>query len=71
MAWLNSHLQALPDYPPAADVQATLSQLTASSLAAAIIDTMPDVRDVPICGGGRLNDHLMRNVQESLNPPEH
>ena len=26
-------------------------------LAAAIIDTMPDVRDVPIYGGGRLNDH--------------
>ena len=70
MAWLKSHLQALPDNPPAADVQATLSQLTATSLAAAIIDTMPDVRDVPICGGGRGNDHLMRNVQAALNPRE-
>jgi len=68
MSWLRSHLRALQDYPPAVDVQATLSQLTASSLAAAIIDTMPDVRDVPICGGGRLNDHLMRDIRESLNP---
>ena len=31
---------------------------------------MPDVRDVPICGGGRGNDHLMRNIQAALNPRE-
>jgi anhydro-N-acetylmuramic acid kinase len=27
---------------------------------------MPDVRDVPICGGGRANDHLMCNIQGCL-----
>ncbi len=71
VAWLESHLRALPDKLPAADVQATLSQLTATSLAAAIIDMMADVRDVPICGGGRVNDHLIRNVQMALNSRKH
>ena len=66
LAWLESHVSALSDLLPSADVQATLSQLTATTLAASIIQSMPDVRDVPICGGGRANDHLMRSIQECL-----
>ena len=66
LAWLESHMSALPGLPSAADVQATLSQLTATTVAASIIESMPDVRDVPICGGGRANDHMLRNMQRCL-----
>ena len=66
LAWLESHMSAPPGLPTAADVQATLSQLTATTVAASIIESMPDVRDVPICGGGRANDHLLRNMQRCL-----
>ena len=66
LAWLESHMSALPGLLSAADVQATLSQLTATTVAAAIVESMPDVRDVPICGGGRANDHLLRNMQRCL-----
>mgnify|MGYP006239061605 FL=1 len=66
LAWLESHMSAPPGLPTAADVQATLSQLTATTVAASIIESMPDVRDVPICGGGRANDHMLRNMQRCL-----
>ena len=36
------------------------------TVAVAIVESMPDVRDVPICGGGRANDHLLRNMQRCL-----
>jgi anhydro-N-acetylmuramic acid kinase len=64
-AWLAHKLQAFADVP-AADVQATLTALTAVSIARAIADTAPDVAEVYVCGGGAHNAHLMRMLAQAL-----
>ncbi len=48
------------------DVQATLAELTAYSIAQSIAAAMNAPQFVPICGGGRLNTHLMERVQANL-----
>ncbi len=52
-------------YAPA-DVQATLSQLTAESIAASVLLAAPGVSDVLVCGGGVHNQDLMRRLGEAL-----
>jgi anhydro-N-acetylmuramic acid kinase len=47
----------------AADVQATLCELTAQSCAQAI---GPEASEVLVCGGGALNGHFMRRLQAAL-----
>jgi anhydro-N-acetylmuramic acid kinase len=54
--WLASYG---PDRCAAADVQATLAELTARSIAQDIATHAPDARDLFVCGGGAHNDHLM------------
>jgi anhydro-N-acetylmuramic acid kinase len=51
---------------PAEDIQATLAELTAVSLARAIASSCVNVIDVPICGGGRHNVHLMLRISVAL-----
>ena len=51
-----------------ADVQATLLELTARSVAAAIARHAPDAEDVLACGGGVHNGALMRRLAERLAP---
>lgn len=62
--WLDRHLsrQGLP----AADVQATLAELTARSIAEAIEKHMPDCKRVLVCGGGVHNRHLMKRLAALL-----
>src|SRR5690606_19207138 len=50
----------------AADIQATLLQLTARSVAADISKYAPDAADVLVCGGGALNHALMQALRELL-----
>jgi anhydro-N-acetylmuramic acid kinase len=48
------------------DLLATLTALTATTIAAAIANHAPDTRSVLVCGGGIHNDHLMRTLELAL-----
>jgi anhydro-N-acetylmuramic acid kinase len=67
------HLDWLATHPPLAtlspaDVQATLLELTARSVASAIMQHAPDAEEVLACGGGVHNGALMRRLDELLAP---
>ena len=55
-----------PDRYAAVDVQATLAELTARSIASSIGAHAPDTREVFVCGGGAHNGHLMRLLGRHL-----
>ncbi|MGC5340712.1 anhydro-N-acetylmuramic acid kinase, partial [Escherichia coli] len=48
------------------DVQATLTLLTASTIADAIVAHAPTAQQVYVCGGGAENALLMRLLQQQL-----
>lgn len=56
--WLNAllanHCAVKPE-----DVQATLLELTAQSIAASLLDAQPGCQEVVVCGGGAFNTTLM------------
>ncbi|HEY0635110.1 MAG TPA: anhydro-N-acetylmuramic acid kinase [Gammaproteobacteria bacterium] len=62
-SWL---LAKLSGKEKAADVQATLCELTARSIAQAIVQTAVDCREVVVCGGGAYNAHLMGRLAVNL-----
>lgn len=64
LAWLETHAGVTALSP--ADVQATLLELSARSIADAIEHHAPAVVDVLACGGGVHNDVLMRRLGELL-----
>lgn len=64
-AWLENKLVPFPDLAPA-DVQATLTAFTATTLADAINAHAPGAGAVYICGGGAYNDYLMTLIQRTL-----
>jgi anhydro-N-acetylmuramic acid kinase len=66
LQWLLAHerVTALS----AADVQASLLELTARSVVAAIAQHAPTASDVLACGGGVHNAELMRRLSELLSP---
>lgn len=49
-----------------ADVQATLCELSASTIAEAILQHAADAHEVFVCGGGAHNAHLMRRLDKCL-----
>lgn len=59
MEWLQAHLKNLATPPSAADVQATLLQLTAKTIAQAIREFLPQTQEAYVCGGGAHNRVLM------------
>jgi len=61
--WLDESVASR--YDPA-DVQATLCQLTADSIAEAIRTAAPDANEVLVCGGGVHNRDLMQRLQATL-----
>ena len=63
MAWLEQHLEDA--YAPE-DVQRTLLELTARSIANAINDFCDNVDEAYICGGGAHNTLLLERLQELL-----
>jgi anhydro-N-acetylmuramic acid kinase len=65
MDWLQRHLAPYPDAAPQ-DVQATLLQLTAMSLADAITSQAPRTEAVYVCGGGAYNSVLMQAIGRRL-----
>jgi anhydro-N-acetylmuramic acid kinase len=65
MAWLEHQLEELPGLSPV-DVQATLAEFTAESIATAIAAATPEVSEVYLCGGGAHNGHLTRRLAALL-----
>lgn len=65
LEWLEQHLK--PDYRTA-DVQRTLLELTATSIAAAIISQDAAIDQIYICGGGAHNQTLLARLQQLLHP---
>jgi anhydro-N-acetylmuramic acid kinase len=68
LGWLDAQLDGFSLTP--ADVQATLLELTARSVADAIEHHARDAADVLICGGGVHNNVLTRRLHERLQPRE-
>lgn len=59
MEWLQAHLKKLPAPSSAADVQATLIQLTTQTIARAIREFLPQTQEAYVCGGGAHNRELV------------
>ena len=59
--WLDGHLQAFGQAAPA-DIQATLTELTARACSGDVLRHQPDLRHLIVCGGGALNGELMRRI---------
>lgn len=66
--WLDRHLQACsaPNPPNGREVQATLAQLSARTIAAALTRYLPEAEELLVCGGGALNNDLCRRLQQLL-----
>lgn len=62
--WLEKQLAGFALQPE--DVQATLGELTAQSIAEAIQQYQPDTYRVLVCGGGVHNTYLMTRLAEAL-----
>lgn len=67
LGWLDDRLRSHPALQPQ-DVQATLAELTAVSIARAIGASGLDVSEIYICGGGVHNRDLMQRLQRHLTP---
>jgi len=65
LAWLERLLMQHPELPPK-DIQATLTALTAQSIANAIKTAGADYQQVLVCGGGVHNQTLMKQLQHAL-----
>ncbi|MFM0052436.1 anhydro-N-acetylmuramic acid kinase [Caballeronia grimmiae] len=64
-AWLDAKLAACPNLS-SADVQATLTALTATTVAREIERHAADARAVYVCGGGARNPVLLKMLQQAL-----
>jgi anhydro-N-acetylmuramic acid kinase len=66
--WLEGRLEALPEQPAPADVQATLAELTAVTIARAVGTHALGADRVLVCGGGSHNAFLMDRLGELCAP---
>lgn len=68
LGWLQARLAESPEWValPPADVQATLLQLSARTIADAVTRHAPHTREVLACGGGALNVALMAALAQAL-----
>ncbi len=65
--WINNILSTYAKEISAQDIQATLSELTALSIAQEIKGLI-QAGEVIVCGGGVRNKHLMQNLTTQLEP---
>ena len=68
-AWLDAHLAGMDPSPPPRDVQATLAELTARTVAEGIRDDGATVDRVLVCGGGAYNHDLLARLRRRLDGP--
>jgi len=66
--WLTEKLAELPVYLPE-DIQRTLCQLTAETIAKAIQRFAPETERIFLCGGGTHNQTLVKALEQLLQPP--
>lgn len=66
LAWLNKKLAEQGAPITAQDVQATLCELSAASIAQAITEHAPNTRQILVCGGGVRNAHLLQRLRALL-----
>lgn len=66
LAWLDAALSSFNQAIAPVDVQATLSALTAHTVANALLMHAPQSHHVVVCGGGARNDDLMRRLAAQL-----
>ena len=59
LEWLNGHLGKLGSLPSVVDIQATLLQLTAQTIAQAVRRFLPQTQEIYVCGGGAHNRELI------------
>jgi anhydro-N-acetylmuramic acid kinase len=65
LRWLEERLRSFTDLAPE-DVQATLAELTAVSIAHAIQVAAPECQRLIVCGGGAYNEHLMKRLSARM-----
>lgn len=66
LAWLDRHLEKRGGRPTRKNVQATLCELSAQTIADAVQQHAPDTEEVLVCGGGVHNLALMFRLQLML-----
>ena len=66
LCWLEELLQSGHHALPDADVQRTLTEFTAQTIATALEHFGPPVEQVLVCGGGMHNDFLMQRLAALL-----
>lgn len=74
LAWLQRSMAGVNQAPhaiAAVDVQATLCELTAHTIAQAMMQHQPDCRAVYVCGGGAFNAQLMARLRHLIPAPVH
>ena len=64
--WLEALLARSSAPPAPADVQATLCELTAQSIARDLVRALPGAHRLLVCGGGALNGTLMQRLAAAL-----
>ena len=65
--WLTSKISTLREAAPTAvDIQATLAELSARTIATAILENAPAIDEVFICGGGVHNTNLVQRLTTCL-----
>lgn len=65
--WLDAHLASTTARArPAADVQATLAELTAAACADDVLSHGNGAHELLLCGGGALNNHLTQRIAARL-----
>lgn len=65
-AWLNEKLDTLATSPAPSDVQATLLELTAITIADSINNLTDASTEVFVCGGGAYNNALIRRLEAHM-----
>ena len=66
LAWLEGLISALQANPLAVDIQTTLCEITAISIAQSIQHHAASTDEILICGGGIHNRHLMQRLKTHL-----
>lgn len=66
LGWVDAALERLQPVPSVADVQASLVELTALTVADALRASLPGCRQLLVCGGGAHNPVLMQRLTAQL-----
>ncbi|MFV1998415.1 MAG: anhydro-N-acetylmuramic acid kinase [Acidiferrobacterales bacterium] len=68
LKWVNSVANTAISGLEENNVQATLANLTATSISKAITDFLPDTQEIYVCGGGYRNNYLMALIGRQCAP---